>query len=186
MELERPYPGPVYAPEEVAHAILYAAELERTALSLDAQVPLVNVRTEEAVIEQVLFLERASAWLTTAFGALALVLTAVGLYGTVSYTVAHRTNEIGLRMALGATGRTILVWALRQSVVVVLAGLAAGVPLAWAATRLLQGHLFELSPDDPTTLAAAVATIIVVSLGATLGPALRASRVDPAVALRCE
>jgi predicted permease len=161
-------------------------ELQRAALALDKDVPLVNVRSEETVIEQVLFLERAFDWLTTAFGAVALVLAGVGLYGTISYTVAQRTNEIGVRIALGATRATILVWVLRQTTLVVLAGLAAGIPLAWAATRLLRSHLFELSPNDPATLLAAVGAILAASLAAILVPARRATRVDPVVALRYE
>jgi len=161
-------------------------ELQRAALSLDKDVPLVNVRTEEAVIEQVLFLERAFAWLTTAFGAIALVLAAVGLYGTISYTVAQRTREIGVRIALGATRAAILSWVLRQTALVVLIGIAGGIPLAWAATRLLRSHLFELSPSDPATLFAAVTAILLASLAAILVPARRATLIDPVVALRYE
>jgi ABC-type antimicrobial peptide transport system permease subunit len=163
-----------------------AMELQRAVLSLDKDVPLVNVRTEETVIEQVLFLERAFAWLSTAFGAVGLVLAGVGLYGTVSYTVAQRTSEIGVRIALGATRATILRWVLRQTALLVVAGIATGLPLAWVATRLLESQLFELSPNDPATLATAVAAIVLVSAAATLVPARRATRVDPVVALRYE
>jgi ABC-type antimicrobial peptide transport system permease subunit len=161
-------------------------ELQRAALALDKDVPLVNARSEETVIEQVLFLERAFAWLTTAFGAVALLLAGVGLYGTISYTVAQRTNEIGVRIALGASRGAILRWVVRQTALVVVAGLAAGVPLAWAATRLLRSRLYELSPYDPAVLGAAVAAILVVSLAAILVPARRATRIDPVVALRYE
>jgi predicted permease len=163
-----------------------ALQLQRTALSLDKDVPVVNVRTEETVVEQVLFLEHAFAWLTTASGAVALLLAGVGLYGTISYTVARRTSEIGLRIALGATRSAILRWVVRQTALVVLAGVAGGLPLAWAATRLFETHLFEVSPNDPVTLAAAVAAIVLASAAATLVPARRATRVDPVVALRYE
>ncbi len=160
--------------------------LHRAALSLDKDVPLVNVRTEETVIDQVLFLERAFAWLTAAFGVVALALAGVGLYGTISYTVAQRTPEIGVRVALGATRGRILAWVLRQTAQVVLAGVAFGLPLAWAAARLLKSRLYELSPGDPWTLAAAVAAVLAASAVALWLPARRATRVDPVVALRYE
>jgi predicted permease len=160
--------------------------VQRAALDLDPNVPLANVRTETEVIDQVLFLERAFAWLASGFGLLALVLACVGLYGTIGYTVAQRTGEIGIRMALGADRSTILKVVLRETLAVVLAGIAAGIPLAWAATRLLKARLYELSPHDPATLAAAVASVLLVTLVAGLVPARRASRLDPLVALRYE
>jgi predicted permease len=160
--------------------------VQRVALAVDPDVPLANLRSETAVIDQVLFLERAFAWLASAFGLLALALACVGLYGTIGYTVAQRTNEIGIRMALGADRATILAVVLRETLVVVVAGIAAGIPLAWAATRLLKARLFALSPHDPATVVTAVASILVVTLVAGFVPARRASRVDPLVALRYE
>jgi predicted permease len=160
--------------------------VQRAALELDPDVPLANLHGETEVIDQVLFLERAFAWLASGFGLLALVLACVGLYGTIGYTVAQRTNEIGIRMALGADRTTILKAVLRETLLVVAAGIAAGIPLAWAATRLLKARLYELSPHDPATLVTAVASILVVTLAAGFLPARRASRVDPLVALRYE
>jgi putative ABC transport system permease protein len=160
--------------------------VERTALGLDGDVPLAGIRTETEVIDQVLFLERAFAWLVSAFGALALTLACVGLVGTIGYTVARRTNEIGIRMALGAGRAAILALVLRETLVVVLGGIAVGMPLAWATTRLLGARLYELSPHDPATVAASVMVVLVVTLVAGLVPARRASRIDPMVALRYE
>ena len=160
--------------------------LHPAALAIDKDVPLVNVRAEETVIDQVLFLERAFAWLTAAFGAVALALAGVGLYGTISYTVAQRTAEIGVRVALGATRGRILAWVLRHTAQVVLAGVAFGLPLAWAAARLLRSRLYELSPGDPWTLGGAVAAVLAASAVALWLPARRATRVDPVVALRYE
>jgi ABC-type antimicrobial peptide transport system permease subunit len=135
---------------------------------------------------QLPFLERAFAWLASGFGLLALVLACVGLYGTIGYAVAQRTGEIGIRMALGADRTTILKVVLGETLAVVLAGIAAGIPLAWAATRLLKARPYELSPHDPATLAAALVSILVVTLAAGFLPARRGSRVDPLVALRYE
>jgi ABC-type antimicrobial peptide transport system permease subunit len=134
----------------------------------------------------VLFLERTFAALSSAFSFLALLLACVGLYGTMAYAVARKTNEIGIRMALGAGRETILNMVMRETVLIVLAGVAAGLPAAWAASGLLKTRLFGMSPHDPWSIAMAVAATLAVTAVAGYIPARRASRVDPMVALRYE
>jgi predicted permease len=123
--------------------------VESAALSLNPNVPVVNLRTEDEIIDEVLYLERTFAVLSSAFGGLALVLACVGIYGTIAYTVAQRTNEIGIRMALGAERANILKMVLRETLLVVGVGLLAGLPLAWLGTRMLTAQVYGLSPHDP-------------------------------------
>ncbi len=163
-----------------------AASIRAEAAALDKNVPLIKMRSETQVIDQSLFLEKTFALLSGSFGFLALVLACVGLYGTMSYLVARRTNEIGIRMALGARRETILKMVLRETLWIVFAGIAAGLPLAWVGAQLLERQLFALSPHDPGTVILAMTAISAVTLVAGLLPARRASRVDPIVALRCE
>ena len=123
----------------------------------------------------------------TTFGPfLALLLACVGLYGTMAYAVARKTNEIGIRMALGAERITILGMVLRETVVIVMAGIAVGLPAAWMASNLLKTRLFGLPPHDPWSIALSVAATLLVTMIVGYVPARRASRVDPMVALRHE
>jgi predicted permease len=156
------------------------------AAALDKDLPLMRMRTQEQVIDRALFLERTFALLSGAFGFVALVLACIGLYGTMSYTVSRRTSEIGIRMALGAPRESIRVMVIRDALTVVLAGIAAGLPLAWMGARLLESRLFGLSPHDPATILLATAALVAVTIAAGFLPAVRASNVDPIVALRCE
>jgi len=165
-------------------SLLAAIRHELTAL--DKNVPMVEVRTETQVVAQVLSLERTFAALSSAFGFLALLLACVGLYGTMAYAVARKTNEIGIRMALGAERGTILGMVLRETAMIVLAGIAVGVPAAWSASSLLKTRLFGLTPHDPWSIGLSVAATLLVTMLAGYIPARRASRVDPMVALRYE
>ena len=129
---------------------------------------------------------RLSVLLLGGLGALALLLAIIGIYGVVSYSVAQRTQEIGVRMALGATGPDVLRMVVRQAVVLVAAGVVIGVGASLALGSMMQSLLFEISPRDPATLVAIVACLAAVALVASLVPARRATRVDPLVALRSE
>jgi macrolide transport system ATP-binding/permease protein len=126
------------------------------------------------------------ARLCSAFAILALVIACVGLYGTMAYTVARRTSEIGIRMALGAPRGTVIWMVLREVCVLVAIGLAISVPTAIGTSRLIESFLFDMKPNDPRALTLAVAILLGAALVAGYGPARRASRVDPMIALRHE
>jgi predicted permease len=146
----------------------------------------IQVHTLTAQVEAALVQERLMATLAATFGALAVILAAIGLYGLLAYTVARRTSEIGVRMALGAN-RAGVMWLVIQDAVRILAlGVVAGLPVAWAASRLISAMLFGLTTTDPATILAAAAILIAAGLLAGYLPARRASRVDPMVALRYE
>jgi predicted permease len=156
------------------------------ALALDKNVPITRLKTQNEVIDEMLVLERTFAALSSFCGGLALLLACVGLYGAMAYTVSRRTSEIGVRMALGAERSNILRLVLRETLIVVLIGLAAGLPLAWMATTALKSRLYGLTAHDPTTMFLATIAILAVTAIAGYLPARRASRVDPMVALRYE
>ena len=160
--------------------------LRETVRKRDAGLPIYNVTTMERTIDEAVFTERMLAVLSAAFGLLATLLAAVGLYGLMAYTVARRTREIGIRIALGAERRTVVWLVLREVAVLVAVGLAIGVPAALGLSRLVSSQLFGLSPRDPMTLMLAVVLLAVV--GATAGylPARRAASVEPVRALRYE
>ncbi len=163
-----------------------ASAVRREALAQDKDVPVVDMKTETRVLSQVLFLDRTFAALSSAFGFLALLLACIGLYGTMAYAVSRRTSEIGIRMALGADRSLILGMVLRETAIIVWAGIAVGLPAAWAATGLLKSRLFGLSPHDPWSMVLAITTTLAVTAIAGYVPARRASRVDPMIALRYE
>lgn len=163
-----------------------SASIREAVREIDSNLPVVGVKTQNQQAEESLTQERLFATLSSFFGVLALALACIGLYGVMSYGVARRTNEIGVRMALGATTTHIAAMVMRETVVVVLAGVAIGLAGAIAAARLIAGLLFGLAPTDPITIAVAALLMIAVSVVAGYLPARRASRVDPMVALRYE
>jgi putative ABC transport system permease protein len=153
---------------------------------IDPLLALAKVRTMEDVMQESLLGQRALATLLAVFAALALALAAVGIYGVMSYSVAQRTNEIGIRIALGAQPAQVLRWVLGHALVLVVVGLGLGVAGAFALTRGLRGVLYEVSSTDPLTFAGVAFVILLVALVASYLPARRATRVDPLVALRTE
>ena len=137
-------------------------------------------------MDEVLARERMAAGLATLFGALALCLAAVGLYGVVSYGIARRTGEIGVRMALGARPSDVVRMVLRGSLALVVGGLVLGVPLTFAAGRAIGALLYGVGSHDPVLLIGAAGLLAGVGVTASIVPALRASRIDPLMALRAE
>jgi predicted permease len=154
--------------------------------SIAANVPVSPPRTLSSQVERSLVNERLVARLLGGFAVLALVLASVGLYGVLGYSVARRTGEIGVRLALGATRGGVLRSVLRQSAVVVAIGTAAGAPATMLLSRPLAGLLYGVTPSDPRVLAAAAGSLFLVAMAAAAVPAWRAARVDPLVALRHE
>jgi predicted permease len=147
---------------------------------------VLQTRPLREVLDRTLLNERLLAMLAAFFGALSLLLAALGLYGLMAYTVTQRTREMGIRMALGAQRRNVLWKVLREALWLVAVGMAVGVPAALAATRLIGHMLFGLAADDPATLAVASGALAAVGALAAYLPAHRATRIDPAVALRHE
>ncbi len=154
--------------------------------TLDPSLPVEALKTLSMQVRENVFLDRMISILSAAFATLATLLAAVGLYGVLSYTVAQRTREIGVRMALGAEGKHVRIMVLRQVGLMVLVGGAVGVAGAVGLGRLAASLLFGLSGHDPLVIALSVLSLGVVAMGAGYIPALRASRVDPMTALRYE
>jgi predicted permease len=162
------------------------AAIREAVRQVDPNLPLMDVSTQIDQIERRFSQERLLALAYTLFGALALLVASVGLFGLMSYSVARRTNEIGIRMALGARRENVVRLVMSDSMILVVAGVAIGLGGAIAASRLVSGMLFGVAAADPLTLAGAITVMVLVSSLAAYLPAMRASRVDPMTALRCE
>jgi predicted permease len=161
-------------------------DVRRAIAEIDPNVPLSDLATVEQTIDRLLRQDRLFAGLSSIFGALALLLAAIGLYGVRAYAVARRTPEIGIRMALGADRGTITQMILRETGWLALVGVAIGLGVAYAVTRYIQSMLYGLAPRDFTTFASAALVLIIVAAIAGYLPARRASKVDPMIALRHE
>jgi predicted permease len=160
--------------------------ISRAVQSVDKNIAVVNIRTQTDQIDDTIRRERLFTGLTVSLGILALLLACIGAYGTMAYTVARRTNEIGIRLALGAQNRTILAMLLSEAFRVTLAGVVLGLGVGFVLNKYLRTMLFGLKPDDPFAMASAALLVTVVSLIAALVPSLRASRMKPTEALRHE
>jgi len=163
-----------------------AGAMRAAVKSVDPDVPITHIRTMQAVLEDSAAQQRFQMLLATVFAATALVLASLGIYGVVSYAVTRRTNEVGIRMALGAPAGNVYGLMLRQAMLPVVSGLAAGMAVAVVAGNVLSKLLYEVSPRDPATLAGVAVMLGLVALAACILPARRAARVDPLAALRCE
>jgi len=163
-----------------------AAAVQQAVARIDPSVPLAEFHTQAALIDRQLRIERLLALVSRAFSVAALALAAVGLAGLLGYAVARRTNEIGIRMALGATGGDLRRMVLGDSLRMVGAGVLIGVPAAYAVGRFLESQLFGLEPMDPSTASLALVALLVIAAMASFLPAYRATRVNPLSALRDE
>jgi predicted permease len=169
-----------------ANPVATANMIREAVKAADPGLPTLRIRTMEELVDRSLVQERMITKLSSLFGLLALLLASIGLYGVMAFTVARRTSEIGIRMALGAGRGNVLRMVLRETLALVGFGVAIGVPVVLAASQLLSNLLFGLSGTDPVTIS--LATIMMLGVAATAGyfPARRASRLDPMTALRYE
>ena len=163
-----------------------AAPVRNQISALDKDQAVFNVRTMEQALSHSVSARRFSMILLSVFAALALILAAVGIYGVISYSVAQRTREVGIRMALGAQTTDVLKLVVRDGLQLVVIGVAVGLIAAFALTRLMTTLLFGVTPTDVLTYASVALALVAVALAACYIPARRATKVDPLVALRFE
>jgi len=182
-----------FTPDRVTYALRTAGDPLRFVQSVheivreaDSRIPVTNVVTQAAEIDRTISQEITFAKLCTGFAILALLTACVGLYGTMSYSVARQVGEIGIRMALGARRGAVVWMVLRRVLLLAAAGLAISVPAALSASQLVKSFLFETQPNDPGTLALAGVVLLSAAILAGYAPARRASRIDPLAALRHE
>ena len=162
------------------------AAVRRKILEVDSEQPVADVRTMQQVVDDSLIVRRLATWLLGIFAGLALALAGVGVYGLVSYSVTQRTNEIGLRVALGAQPADVLRMVVQRGLVVSLIGVALGLPAAFALAQLIRGLLFGVTAADPMVFVGVPVLLVAVAAMASYLPARRAMRIDPTAALRSE
>jgi ABC-type antimicrobial peptide transport system permease subunit len=167
-----------------ARAIATAATAQ--VRQMDPSVPVADVRAMNDVVASSVALPRTTLSVLGAFAVVALFLATLGIYGVVSYSVSRRVREIGVRIALGAQRRDVLLMVVRQALVPTMAGVVVGLFLAVGATRVLTSLLYGVSPTDPTILVGLSLLLALVALAASYIPGRRATRVDPVIALRPE
>ena len=163
-----------------------AHDAEQVVRSIDPNVPVVEVRMLEDAFSESLARERLNAVVSGAFGVCALLLASLGLYGLLAFSVSERTNEIGIRMALGARASQVLRMVLEEGFRLVLLGASLGLIAALAVSRFVQGLLFGVAAHDPATYTSVTALLLFVTVVAALIPARRATKIDPLIALRDE
>jgi predicted permease len=164
----------------------FGAQLRAAVRRVDPTLPVTALKTMKAQIGESLFVERMVAALSAAFGLLATVLAAIGLYGVMSYAVTQRTREIGLRVALGADSRSVLMLVLKEVAILAAIGVAIGLPGGFGLGKVIESQLFGLNARDPFTFLVATLALVTTAFVAGLIPAVRAARVDPMTALRYE
>jgi putative ABC transport system permease protein len=167
-------------PERVAPSIRVSVR------SVNRDVPIASIRTGNELVGETMSSRRLNLVLLSIFAVLALILSAVGVYGVLSFTVSRQTTEIGIRMALGAARRDVLLLMIRKGLAPVILGVACGLLGAFASTGVLRTFLFGVGPSDPVTLVTVILVLVAASLAAVLGPARRAAHVDPLLALKTE
>jgi ABC-type antimicrobial peptide transport system permease subunit len=175
----------VYVRTSLEPSGIFAA-IQRTIARTDSTLPVYDLRSMNEQIDRSLVTERMIAMLSAVFGVIATVLATVGLYGVMAYTVARKTREIGIRIALGAFGKDVIWMVMREVLLLIGIGTVIGVGAAFLLTRYVQAQLYGLTPNDLGTLTVATAILIAVAALAGYLPAMRASRVDPIRALRYE
>ncbi|HXW92456.1 MAG TPA: ABC transporter permease [Terriglobales bacterium] len=185
-QIYRPEMGLKFFVRSSAPADDAVAALRRASQAIDSAVPVYGAMSLEEYIAASLFPQKIAASLLATLSSIALLLAAIGLYGVMAYSVARRTSEIGIRIALGARPRDVLRMILREGMWLTLPGLALGWLLAMAMARLISAFLVQISPNDPSVYVAAAAGTVLFALGAAANPARRAAKVDPMAALRYE
>ena len=162
------------------------SEIRSVVAAVDKDQPIFAIATMNKILSDGVSAPRLTLLLLGLFSALAVILAAIGIYGVISYSVAQRTHEIGVRMTLGAQPPDVLRMILGQGGKIALVGIVIGIVVAFGLTRLMSGLLFSVSPSDPATFAAVAGLVGLVAIFACYIPARRAMRVDPIVALRHE
>ena len=185
LQMDLPFSVSFYVRASAGSETMFAG-LRRKVQELDPAMPVYEMKTLENQLDETLSTERLIATLSAAFGALATVLAAVGLYGVMALTVARRTREIGLRMALGARQGAVLWMVLSEALGLLGIGLVVGIPCAYWLSRYVSSQLFGVAPTDVWTVTAASVILAAVTAGAGLLPARRASSINPIQALRHE
>jgi ABC-type antimicrobial peptide transport system permease subunit len=160
--------------------------LQSAVHALDADLPDIALKNLDSVLSDIFFEQRLMAWNSGIFGLIALLLSTLGVYAVIAYSVSQRTHEYGIRLALGATAPDIARHVLRQAAVVILVGVPIGVAMYLAGGQVVRAYLLGVSSTDPRAIGAAVLLIASVTLLAAYVPARRATRVDPVTALRYE
>ena len=184
---QRPWPAMQFAVRSAGGDPLALVSAVRAAVqTADRELPITRVETMDAALAGSISTERLMTWLLLAFATVALVMAAAGLYGVIAYTVTQRTQEIGIRMALGAEGRAVVRLVAGEGLRLTIAGMAAGSLAAALVGRAMRGLLFEVSPMDPLTYVLVLMLFAVTACAALVIPARRALRLDPLVALRAE
>ena len=176
----------VLAVRSVERPDTLASALRGAVGRLDPEMPVTNLETTQATVEESIGSESFQTWLVSAFAALAMLLAAVGIYGVVSRAVGQRTQELGVRMALGASRENLVWMVVHQGMKFVMMGVALGLLASFGFAHVMTGFLYGIKPIDGLTFALTPVVLCMVALAANLAPALRAASIDPASALREE